>query len=174
MKIIQYKICLLGDFAVGKTSLVRQYVEGRFDDRYLSTIGVNVSRKSLDWNGSQYQLLIWDLAGGDKFFQYQNSYLSGALGAIIVADLTRHSTLEHLGDHVGQIRKANPGASIVFVGNKLDLANEREIEDEELKKVSELYQCRWILASAKTGNQVEDGFQELVAAIRGKQNQHGA
>ncbi len=170
MKIIQYKICLLGDFAVGKTSLVRRFVTGRFDDRYLSTIGVKIARKSLEQEGTEYQLLLWDLAGGDRFFQYQNSYLSGTAGAIIVMDLTRQSTLGHLADYIEQVNSASPEAGIVCVGNKLDLVEEREVNDEEIQKVSELMSVPCLLASAKTGDQVEAIFQAVLGAIHAKRN----
>ena len=93
MKIVQKKICMLGSFSVGKTSLVRQFVEGQFTDKYLSTIGVKVSRKTVERPQSQLKFLIWDLAGGDDFTQVGNNYLRGAKGALIVCDLTRAETL---------------------------------------------------------------------------------
>ncbi len=172
MKIIQYKICLLGDFAVGKTSLVRRFVTGRFDDRYLSTIGVKIARKSLEQEGTEYQLLLWDLAGGERFFQYQNSYLGGAAAAIIVLDLTRQATLAHLADYIEQVHSASPEAGILCVGNKLDLTAEREVSDAELQKVTELLSVPYMLASAKTGEQVEAIFQAMVGAIRAKRDPH--
>jgi GTPase SAR1 family protein len=71
-KVIQAKICLLGDFAVGKTSLVRQFVEGRFDEKYLSTIGVKVSRKIVSRPNLELHFLLWDLAGRERFTRYEN------------------------------------------------------------------------------------------------------
>ncbi len=93
MNEIQKKVCLLGDFAVGKTSLVRRFVEGRFDDKYLSTIGVKISRKTLARPYGALHLIVWDLAGGEEFGA-ESSYLRGAAGALIVGDLTRRETLE--------------------------------------------------------------------------------
>ena len=89
MSAVQKKVCLLGDFAVGKTSLIRRYVEDRFDDKYLSTIGVKISRKIVQRPDYALTLLIWDLAGGDDINQLSRRYLLGAVGAILVCDLTR-------------------------------------------------------------------------------------
>ncbi|MCP5099231.1 MAG: GTP-binding protein, partial [Chloroflexi bacterium] len=99
MRVVQKKICLLGDFAVGKTSLIRQYVEGKFDDRYLSTIGVKISRKTLKRDAMTLNLLIWDLAGGDNQNQIQATYLRGAVGALMVCDLTRTETIDAIFDY---------------------------------------------------------------------------
>ncbi len=166
--IYEYKICLLGDFAVGKTSLVRRYVEGIFDDRYLSTIGVKITRKVLELNHDRVNFYIWDLAGGEQFSRYQSSYLSGAMGAVLVADLTRPSTLEHLVDYATQVQMVSPGADMVFVGNKLDLLDEHEVRQDDLDKLSVLAQGEAILTSAKTGHQVEEVFLKLARSIREK------
>ena len=91
MAIIQKKICLLGEFAVGKTSLIRRYVEDKFSDKYLSSIGVKVSRKNVELGDDTVKLLIWDLAGGEDYTQ--SSYLMGAAGALLVCDVTRADTL---------------------------------------------------------------------------------
>ena len=100
MSIISKKICLVGDFSVGKTSLIRRFVENKFSDRYLSTVGVKISRKSIEVEtaiASQLvNLLIWDIEGQTKFQSIATSYLKGASGSIIVADITRPETLEHL------------------------------------------------------------------------------
>ncbi|MEO0836337.1 MAG: ADP-ribosylation factor-like protein, partial [Cyanobacteria bacterium J06642_3] len=93
MSTISKKICLLGDFNVGKTSLVRRFVEDTFSDRYLTTVGVKISRKSMtvstEQDIHQVNLLVWDLEGNTKFKSITPSYLKGASGSIIVADLTR-------------------------------------------------------------------------------------
>jgi small GTP-binding protein len=143
-------------------------VEGVFDDRYLSTIGVKITRKVLDLNGETVHFFIWDLAGGEQYAKYQASYLSGARGAVIVADLTRPSTLEHLPDYASQVKMISPAADVMFVGNKLDLVNGQELSKDYLEPLSALSKGETILTSAKTGRQVEDIFMKLARSIREK------
>lgn len=162
---VQKKVCLLGDFAVGKTSLIRRFVEGRFDDRYLSTIGVKISRKSIDFENYLLNLLIWDLAGGDDFREIGTNYLRGAVGALIVCDLTRYDTLGSFKFYADQLRALNPEAAFVFVGNKVDLEHERRIENADMAEISETYNSPYLCTSAKTGFQVEDAFQLLADRI---------
>lgn len=165
MGVIQKKVCLLGDIAVGKTSLIRRFVEGRFDDRYLSTIGVKISRKSLPHGDNTLNLLIWDLAGGDDFSQVGNSYLRGAAGAIIVCDLTRRETLNAFDYYVKQLQQINGKTALVFVGNKCDLVAERVIPEPELETIGKNFNCPTLLTSAKTGEQVEKAFALLAEQL---------
>lgn len=164
-RIIQKKICLLGDFAVGKTSLIRRFIEGRFDDRYLSTIGVKISRKPIEMADSTLNLLIWDLAGGDDFSKSGASYLRGAVAALIVCDLTRPDTLAGYQFYTDQMRQINPGAVLLFAGNKADLAEERAILDEEIQAICQTLGGTYLDTSAKTGYQVETAFQLLARQI---------
>jgi small GTP-binding protein len=167
MPVIQKKICLLGDFAVGKTSLVRRFVEGRFDDRYLGTIGVKISRKTIARPYGELNLLVWDMTGGEELgTQSRASYLRGAAGAIIVCDLTRHETLEIFRRYTHQMRTLNPKTSLVFVGNKVDLIAERNISDTEMQAIcATLGSDTYFLSSAKTGEQVETVFLHLADQI---------
>ncbi len=161
MKVVQKKICLMGDFAVGKTSLVRRFVEGRFDEKYLSTIGVAVSRRTLSRDGYTLNLLIWDLVGGNELSHRETGYLAGTAGAIVVCDLTRPNTLETLQRYVHQVRVSNPQAALLLVGNKADLVAERMIDDEQLMAVSQALRTEYFLTSAKTGQAVEEAFNYL-------------
>ena len=165
MKIIQRKICLLGSFAVGKTSLVRQYVEGRFDDKYLSTVGVKVSRKILPQAGYELHLLLWDLAGDRNFSRLEVGYLQGASGAIIVCDLTRADSLTAFTLYAQQLRAMNPTIPLIFVANKVDLMAERVITDQMLQAVCAELDGPFMLTSAKTGENVEESFQLLAGKL---------
>lgn len=164
MNVIQKKICLLGEFAVGKTSLVRRFVEGRFEDKYLSTIGVKISRRSLARPTGQMNLLVWDLAGSEEF-NSQSSYLRGAAGAVVVCDLTRRETLAGLERYARQLHAANGPVPLVFAGNKADLTAERVIGDDELHALAHAWQASLWLTSAKTGQNVEAAFDSLATAI---------
>lgn len=169
MSAISRKICLVGDFGVGKTSLVRRFVDRQFSDRYLSTVGVKISRKLVKASqkelatSQELNLLIWDIEGSNKYKAISPSYFQGAKGGIIVADLTREDTLEHLKEHVESFLTVNPQSHIILALNKSDL-----IETEYLKKMQQLYQfdkhpmvLKTYLTSAKTGINVDEIFQLL-------------
>ena len=106
----QKKICLLGEFAVGKTSLIRRYVEGRFDEKYLTTVGTVVTRKVVAVRGYTVNLLIWDLADGRDFSRSRN--LVGVAGGLLVCDLTRADTLDALRGYAQLINQANPDGTL--------------------------------------------------------------
>lgn len=168
MSIISQKICLIGDFNVGKTSLVRRFIEDKFSDRYLTTIGVKVSRKSvLVKSSQQVNLLVWDIEGHTKQKSIPKTYLQGARGAIVVGDLTRNETLQHLSHHLQLFSKVNPQGKIIVALNKSDL-----ISAEKLNKLVELYNCdrydrvlNTYTTSAKTGQYVNTMFDELATCI---------
>jgi len=167
---IQKKICLLGEFAVGKTSLVRRYVEGRFDDRYLSTIGVKISRRSVLLPSGRINLLIWDLAGSDEFNgNIRANYLRGAAGAIIVCDLTRRETLTSFPRYVRQLQSLGLNIPLVFVGNKVDLSEELVISAQEVQDVAEEFHAPAYISSAKTGENVEELFFALAQRLMDSQ-----
>ena len=167
---IQKKICLLGDFAVGKTSLVLQFVEGKFEDKYLSTIGVKISRKPLPCSYGTLNLLVWDLAGNNGHnLLSESSYVKGAAGALVVCDLTRPETLGAFERYARQLQAINPDTSLVFVANKVDLVDERVISDADLLSVcGSLNGGAFFLTSAKTGEQVEAAFVALADRIDAK------
>lgn len=165
MSVVQKKVCLLGDFAVGKTSLVRRYIEGRFDDKYLSTIGVKISRKVLERDGYTLNLLVWDLAGSEDFKEIRQRYLLGASAVCIVCDLTRAETLTSLERYAAQLRENDARMAIVLAGNKVDLVEELVIGHEMLETVGREMRSPWLLTSAKTGEQVEEAFLLLAEQI---------
>lgn len=167
MSVISQKICLIGDFSVGKTSLIRRFIEDKFSDRYLTTIGVKVSRKSVVVKSSQVNLLVWDIEGQTKQKSISTTYLQGARGAIIVGDLTRNETLKHLPNHLKLFSEVNPQGKTIVALNKSDL-----ITAEKLNKLVELYnfnQYEQVLdtytTSAKTGQYVNTMFDELATRI---------
>ena len=170
MPVVQKKICMLGAFAVGKTSLVRRFVEGLFDDRYLSSIGVKISRKPVVVAGATINLIAWDLAGSEDYNGLQASYLQGAAGGIVVCDLTRADTLRSWEHYTRRLREANPGARVVLVASKADLAEARTLSDDELLRARA--RCDdgsgvppHFLSSAKTGENVDLIFQALAEQL---------
>ena len=168
MKQLTTKICLLGDFSVGKTSLARRFVESRFDDRYLSTIGVRVSRKVLQITAdapTTLTMLIWDTAGSEPFSTITQTYYQGSSGALLVCDLTRSETLESLAHYIHEFLRINPGVPLGIIGNKSDLESQRTISSDSLRSTAERYGAPWYTGSAKTGEGIEQAFQELGAII---------
>jgi small GTP-binding protein len=170
--IIQKKICMLGDFAIGKTSLVRRFVYNLFDDRYMNTIGVNISRKEVSLSDHLImRLMIWDLSATDKFNKNRSDYLHGTAGALLVCDLTRPETISKLQSHyIELLYKSNPDAFVVLVGNKVDLANPNFGTMERVIKLASDLNVSYQITSAKTGESVESTFLLLA---EGLYNSHG-
>jgi len=159
------KICLLGDYAVGKTSLVRRFVYNLFDDKYLSTIGVKVSRKIIVLPGKddliELTLMVWDLAGSEEYDTMRASYLRGAAGAIIVCDLTRPATLDSVPLYAAELHRVNPNARLVIAANKADLHDQHQITAEQIAAQTAALHVAHYLTSAKTGANVEAVFRHL-------------
>lgn len=166
-KIIRKKICLLGDFAVGKTSLVRRYVHGIFDEKYLTTIGVTLSQKSILRADYELRLIVWDLAGGEDFSRSETLYLRGAAGALILCDLSRADSLPYLEHYTRQLWESSPEAAIILIGNKSDLLHHRHApaNQAELARISADLNLDYLLTSAKTGENVDLAFESLAIAI---------
>jgi small GTP-binding protein len=164
---LQKKICMLGSFSVGKSSLVRRFVESMFDEQYHTTIGVKVDKKIVRANGEEVMLVLWDIYGEDVFQKMRMSYLRGMHGYILVVDGTRRQTLDDaltLNDRVlGEIGKV----PAVLALNKFDLADQWEIEQAQ---EAQLTSAGWRLerTSAKTGDAVEKAFLHLAQATLAK------
>ena len=162
---LQKKVCLLGDFAVGKTSLVRRFVEGCFDERYLSSIGVKVDRKELRLPASNGEvmltLMLWDLAGGPDVGPVAPSYYRGSSAAVIACDLTRPDTISGIGRYAQRFQATNPTAQLIVAANKVDLVEERRPSNEDLDAMAADWAAPLFYTSAKTGEQVEAMFERL-------------
>ncbi len=165
--LIKKKICLLGSFGVGKTSLVRRFVFDEFKDNYLSTIGVKVTEKIvapvLDSNHKpiQYKFLIWDIEGHDKFNTMIRNYYLGASGGIFVADLTRPESVQTLKKTIAVFQEINPRACLTLAANKRDLYEENSEESIKILRQIDNLKIHYLLTSAKTGYNVEKLFYYL-------------
>ena len=157
---IQKKICVLGAFAVGKTSLVRRFVQSIYSDKYHTTVGVKIDKKVVNVRGSEVNLLLWDIQGEDSVQKLRSSYLRGASGYILVVDGTRRATLD-TAYMIQKVAEETLGlVPFVVMINKADLTEEWELEDVSIKYMAEQ---GWIASktSAKTGLGVEEAFQSL-------------
>jgi small GTP-binding protein len=159
------KVCLLGDFAVGKTSLVRRFVYNLFNDKYIATIGVKVSRKTVvvprDDEVVELTMMLWDLAGSEEFNQVRASYLRGAAGAVLVCDLTRPETLDSLRAYADDLLSVSPDAQLILAANKRDLADQQQLTPPQFETVAADLNAPSYLTSAKTGDEVDTLFRHL-------------
>lgn len=157
---IQKKICMVGAFATGKTSLVARFVKSIYSDTYHSTVGVKIDKKSISVGEKELNLILWDIYGEDEFQKIQMSYLRGASGYFLVVDGTRKHTLEKAICLQKKVEVAVGKVPFILVLNKYDLTEDWEIEEVMLE---ELIEKQWIIikGSAKTGLGVEQAFLKL-------------
>src|SRR5262245_61070588 len=163
---IQKKICLLGGFGVGKTSLVSRYVHSIFSDKYLTTVGVKIDKKLVRAGDTDVELVIWDIYGQDDYQKIKTSYLRGASGFLIVADGTRRATLDTALSLRDTARAVSPDAAFTMVINKVDLEKDWEVPNT-LIDILALRGWRVLKTSAKTGAEVEHAFVTLAENMVG-------
>ena len=158
---LKKKICMVGQFGVGKTSLVRRFVDSIFDDRYLTTVGVKIDRKDVSVGGTSLTLMLWDLAGEDDLAQLNVSHLRGASGYILVADGCRAATLDKAAELQQRITQMLGPLPFVLVVNKADLRSQWEVQGAHIA------QFGWptFETSAKAGSGVEEMFGGLAAEL---------
>jgi len=154
------KVCMVGPFAVGKTSLVKRFVESIFSEKYHTTIGVKISKKQIELDQNNVQMMLWDIEGVDDFTELKSSYLRGAAGVMIVIDGTRPTTIRQLSELLSLVRSHLRETPIVILANKVDLVNEWSLLEEDANKLRE-NGLTIIETSAKTGSGVEEAFTEL-------------
>jgi small GTP-binding protein len=170
MSLISKKICIIGESDVGKNSLIRRFVDRQFSDEYLTTVGVKLSQKTIEFQGVnpsdklKIRLLIWNVTGHHKFKAIAPTYLRSSIGAVAVADITRPETLERLPEHIHRFSTINPKGFILVALNKWDLIEqekqEKIIQDKTLPNVLGLYPT-----SAKTGLGVDEIFLQTAKQI---------
>ncbi|MHA1649515.1 MAG: GTP-binding protein [Candidatus Helarchaeota archaeon] len=158
-----FKVVILGDGGVGKTSLLTRFVEKTFEQEYKSTIGTNIMRidyKLMDKITVAFSL--WDLAGQQLFQKVRQMYLAGCQAALFVYDVTRPDTLYNLKNWQSELHAiAGTGVKSLMVGNKIDLVEERKVSYEEGKKVADELGLSYLETSAKTGDNVNRAFGSL-------------
>lgn len=167
---VKKKLVLIGDSAVGKTSLIRRYVIDEFHDHYIETIGTKISRKDIEVevDGKEYSLnlQIWDVLGQKAYSSVQSRAFVGMEGALVVADITRKETLDSIANYwLPALNKVVVNPRLVFLANKMDLMDDAKFTMDELTEISSKYAFSKLsasfLTSAKTGENVEDAFINL-------------
>lgn len=160
----KYKVCMLGAFAVGKTSLVRRYVHSMFSEKYQTTLGVKIDKKNLEVDGRAVEFLLWDLAGEDEFIHVRSSYLRGSAGGVLVADGTRDDTLDIVFDLRDKLYREVGEVPVVLLINKSDLRDSWSIDEQRL---DELRDDGWrvIETSARDASNVDLAFDTLARQL---------
>lgn len=161
---LQKKICMLGGFSVGKTSLVRRFVESVFSETYLTTVGVKIDKKTVALPDRTVTLILWDLAGEDDIGSLRMSYLRGAAGYVLVADGTRPATLEVAVSLRRRVEADFGPLPFVLLVNKSDLEDQWAVRDAE---IADLRHSGWWVdsSSARTGEGVEDAFSAIAMRV---------
>jgi len=162
---LQKKICMLGSFSVGKTSLVKRFVASIFSERYLTTVGVKIDKKVVTAGGGELTLMLWDLYGEDEYQKIRMSYLRGASGYLLVADGTRLATLDKALAIQEEAEKNFGPTPYVVALNKCDLKAEWEIPTEREAEIGGRTRGALVRTSARTGEGVELAFDLLAKAM---------
>src|SRR6187200_3483943 len=157
---LQNKICMLGGFGVGKTSLVSRFVTSIFSDTYLTTIGVKIDKKTIAVDRHEMTLMLWDIYGQDEFQTVRDSYLRGASGYLLVADGTRYSTLDTAVVLQKRAESVIGRVPFLLLLNKRDLDREWQVHEATLVGLVERG-WRVVKTSARTGEGVEEAFTTL-------------
>lgn len=161
---LQKKVCILGAFSVGKTSLVKRYVASIFSEAYITTVGVKVDKKTVDLGERSISLILWDVAGEDDISSLRTSYLRGSAGFLLVADGTRPKTLETALSLRRRVEAEYGALPFALLLNKNDLKDEWAIGDSDL---DDLQRDGWWVrsSSARTGEGVDDAFRDLAVRM---------
>ncbi len=178
---IKGKICLLGDNAVGKTSLIRKYVLDIFEEKYISTFGTNVTKKAVRFRRPKdntfinIALIIWDISGdmsgleknikSFNSFSAQKKYFENAQGGIVVCDITRPNTFQNITDWVRSFKEIAGDMPMIFLGNKIDLQPIAKVSTKELENVANKNNSKFLFTSAKSGQNVDLAFSKMAKLL---------
>mmetsp|Transcript_33958 Transcript_33958/g.85215 ORF Transcript_33958/g.85215 Transcript_33958/m.85215 type:complete len:199 (-) Transcript_33958:405-1001(-) len=166
-----FKLLLVGDSGVGKSSMLLRFTDDHFDEEIGCTIGVDFKVKTMEVNGSRVNLTIWDTAGQEKFRSLTSSYYRGTQGIILVYDVSRRDTFDHLNMWLKEISMYCLATSVVklLVGNKID-QDERQVPREEGEKFARSNGMVFLECSAKTNKGIQQTFEEMVLKILDNQS----
>jgi small GTP-binding protein len=165
-----FKVVLVGDAEVGKTSLTTRFAYGTFTDGYISTLGVDFIVKSLPLDNYIVKLQAWDTAGQERYAGVRPIYYRGARGALLVFDITTRQSFVNVDKWLEQIHKfSGPEVPIILVGNKIDLLESRVVTTDEVRVYAAQKEMPFFETSAKTDYCVKDVFEKLAELILSKE-----
>jgi len=166
-----FKLLLIGDSGVGKSSLLLRFADNTFSDSFIATIGVDFKIRTIDLNGAQVKLQIWDTAGQERFRTITSSYYRGAHGIIVVYDITNPDSFANVRKWLQEInRYASENVQKILVGNKCDLVSERKVSYEDAKELADELGVTFLETSAKNATNVDVAFENMAKAIKEKED----
>jgi len=161
-RIVRYKMVLFGDSTVGKTSVVERFINDKFEECYISTLGYNVYEKQIPYKDSVISLMIWDIGGQEKFRDLRKRYAEGANVAFIVFDITNKQSFDNVAVWRRDLEEFAGKAPFILIGNKMDLEWNRKVPKADAQRIaSQLGALDFFETSAKTGVGVENAFKML-------------
>ena len=167
-----FKIVVVGDYGVGKTTLILNFTEHKFRELYIPTIGVQFSIKDLNYKGEPVKLTIWDIAGQEEFKFVRTEFYKGASVQILVYDITRSESLDNLENWYKDVIKYAGEIPVLILGNKFDLDDERQIDFEEAKSKIKLKSFKNVIGiletSAKSSKNVNEAFDKIAEVLINK------
>ena len=159
---IVLKLLLLGDYSVGKTSILLKYISNKFDESSISTVGVDYMDKIIDYNKFKIKLQIWDTSGEEKFRTITKNFYRNADGLLVVFDLTKKESYDHIRIWINEAKENNDKLKTILIGNKLDLKDERIVAIDVAKQFAEKNNLKYIETSAKDGTNINELFQAII------------
>ena len=164
-----FKILTIGESGVGKTCILRRFVEDKFLKNHLATIGIDFKTKTLNINNQEIKLKIWDTAGQERFRNITTQYYKGADGIVLVYDVTDDASYEKIRDWMDQIlsNTQKDDIGLVLLGNKCDM-EPRSVTEEQGNKLAEELKISYFETSALTGQGIKEAFEQLTRDIMKK------
>ena len=161
-----FKIVLIGDSSVGKTNILSKFLSNEFDPDSKATVGVEFGTKDFLIENNKVKVQIWDTAGQERYRSITNAYYKGAKGSLLVYDITNPKSFENLDKWLSDLKSnGEDKVSVILIGNKSDLENERKITLEQGKEKAEFFKIAFMETSALNGNNIEKAFNELITDV---------
>ncbi len=162
----RFKLVLFGNVAVGKTSIVDRYINDKFEQEYISTLGYNVFEKNIDVGGTSVAFMIFDIGGQEQFEELRKKYATGAKAAFLVYDVTNRETFDNIKKWNIDLEKFSDNATFILVGNKVDLEDLRKVQVREgADLANDIGAVGFFETSAKTGEGIDDSFYRLAQIL---------
>jgi len=166
-----FKLLLIGDSGVGKTCVLFRFSEDAFNATFISTIGIDFKIRTIELDGKKIKLQIWDTAGQERFRTITTAYYRGAMGIMLVYDITNAKSFDNIAKWLRNIDEhANEDVERMILGNKCDMTDKRVISKERGEAIAREHNIRFLETSAKTNINVEQAFVQLAESILEKTN----